>query len=70
MAAGSDLDTVDLDMNARGVLTYLCLRPFMMCLKPFMMCLRPFMMTAVMKRTAVTWPSSNMDSDDSSDNRD
>ena len=42
VAAGSNLDTVDLDVNARGVLTYLCLRPFTM--------------TAMMKRTAVTSP--------------
>ena len=39
---GSNLDTIDLDVNARGVLTYLCLRPFTM--------------TAMMKRTAVTSP--------------
>ena len=40
VAARSNLDTVDLDVNARGELTYLCLRPFRM--------------TAMMKRTTVT----------------
>ena len=42
VADESNLDTVDLDVNARGVLTYLCLRPFIM--------------TAVMKRSAMTSP--------------
>ena len=43
VAAGSNLDTVRLvDVNAGGVLTYLCQRPFMV--------------TARMKRTAVTSP--------------
>ena len=55
VAAGSNLDTVDLDVNARGVLTYLCLRPFTT--------------TAMIKRTAVTSLGGDMDLDDSSDNR-
>ena len=38
--ARSNLDTVDLNVNARGALTYLCLRPFTM--------------TAMVKRTTVT----------------
>ena len=42
VAARSNLDTIDLDVNERGVLTYLCLRPFTM--------------TAIMERTAVASP--------------